>query len=194
MILFVNACVRENSRTKRIADKLIEKLGKKASEENKDAEILEVKLEDIPFPKTDEKFLIYRDDCIASSNFRDEYFSLAGNFAKADIIVIAAPCYDLSFPALLKQYVEHINVRGITFEYTEEGYPRGLCNAHKLYYVTTAGGAFVPEELGYGYIKALAQNFYGISDCEKIEAVGIDIVGADIYGFVNDCIDKITVM
>lgn len=192
MILFVNACVKKNSRTKRIADKLVEKLIKKESEENKKEEILEVKLEEISFPKTDEKFLAYRDDCIAKRDFSDEYFSLAKNFAKADTIVIAAPYYDLSFPASLKQYVEHINVMGITFEYTDEGYPKALCNANKLYYVTTAGGAFVPEEFGYGYIKALAQNFYGISDCEKIQAVGLDVVGADIEGIVNECIDKIS--
>ncbi len=194
MILFVNACVKKNSRTKRIADKLIERLSKKASEENSGEEILEVKLEDISFPKTDEKFLEYRDDCIARGNFSDEYFSLAKNFAKADIIVIAAPYYDLSFPASLKQYVEHINVLGITFEYTDEGYPKSLCNAKKLYYVTTAGGAFVPEEFGYGYIKSLAQNFYGIQECEKLQAVGLDVVGADIEGIVNECIDKIADM
>ena len=186
MILLVNACVKKNSRTKRIADKLIEKLSKKTSEE-----IFEVKLENISFPKTDEKFLAYRDDCIARGDFSDVYFNLAKTFAKADTIVIAAPYYDLSFPASLKQYVEHINVLGITFEYTDEGYPKSLCNAHKLYYVTTAGGCFVPEEFGYGYIKTLAQNFYGIQDCEKIQAVGLDVVGADVESIVNGCICNI---
>lgn len=184
MILLINACVKENSRTKRIADNLLEKLGD---------EVLEVKLEDISFPKTDEKFLAYRDDCIARCDFTDEYFDLAKNFAKADKIVIAAPYYDLSFPASLKQYIEHINVLGITFEYTDEGYPKPLCKADKLYYVTTAGGAYVPEEFGYGYIKALAQNFYGIKECEKIQAVGLDVVGADVEAIVNECINKITI-
>ena len=104
---------------------------------------------------------------------------------------LTPPYYDLSFPASLKQYVEHINVLGITFEYTDEGYPKSLCNAHKLYYVTTAGGCFVPEEFGYGYIKMLAQNFYGIQDCEKIQAVGLDVVGADVESIVNGCICNI---
>ena len=93
----------------------------------------------------------------------------------------------------LKQYIEHSQRFCITFEYTDEGYPKPLCKADKLYYVTTAGGAYVPEEFGYGYIKALAQNFYGIKDCEKIQAVGLDVVGADVEAIVNECIDKINI-
>ena len=58
--------------------------------------------------------------------------------------------------------------------------PIGLYNAKKLYYVTTAGGDFAPEEFGFGYVKALAQNYYGIRDVELIKAVGLDIVGADV--------------
>jgi hypothetical protein len=75
---------------------------------------------------------------------------------------------------------EQINVTGITFRYTEEGFPQGLCRADRLFYVTTAGGCYVPEEFGFGYIKALAQNFYGIQDIRLIKASGLDIDGADV--------------
>ena len=169
MTLFINACVREESRTKKLAKALLSKLG----------EYEEVKLEDIDFPKTDESFLKKRDSLIASRSFDDPMFELARQFAKADTIVIAAPYWDLSFPAALKQYVEHINVVGITFEYTKEGFPKGLCRAGKLYYVMTAGGTYVPEEFGFGYRQSLAQNFYGIKDVELVKATGLDIDGAD---------------
>ena len=169
MTLLINACVREESRTKKLAKALLSKLG----------EYEEVKLEDIDFPKTDESFLKKRDSLIASRSFDDPMFELARQFAKADTIVIAAPYWDLSFPAALKQYVEHINVVGITFEYTKEGFPKGLCRAEKLYYVMTAGGTYVPEEFGFGYIQSLAQNFYGIKDVELVKATGLDIDGAD---------------
>lgn len=106
-------------------------------------------------------------------------FDLARQFAEAETIVIAAPYWDLSFPAALKQYLEQINVVGITFKYTEEGIPVGLCRAERIFYVTTAGGFFVPEDYGFGYVKALAHNYYGIQDVRKIEAVGLDIAGAD---------------
>ncbi len=182
MILFVNACVRSESRTKKIADALLKKLG-----EN----YIEVKLEDIEFPKTTEDFLHYRDTCIESRDFSDSYFDYAQDFARADTIVIAAPYWDLSFPAVLKQYIEHINVLGITFEYTAEGFPRGLCNAKKLYYVMTAGGNYVPGKFGFGYIKTLAESFYGIEDVELIKAVGLDIYGTDADAIVRECIEKI---
>ena len=170
MILFINACVRKGSRTKRLADKLLMKL---------DEPYTEVKLEEIDFPLTDEEYVNRRTELVNERKFGDPMFSLARQFAEADTIVIAAPYWDLSFPASLKQYIEHINVLGVTFEYTDEGYPRGLCRAKKLYYVMTAGGSFCPEEFGYGYVRSLAENFYGIRDTSLILAKGLDIVGAD---------------
>ncbi len=108
-------------------------------------------------------------------------------FAAADTIVIAAPFWDLSFPAMLKQYFEQISAIGITFKYSEEGYPVGLCKAKKLYYVTTAGGMFFPEEYGFGYIRALAENFYGIKECIMFKAIGLDIDGADEEQILLEC-------
>ena len=74
---------------------------------------------------------------------------------------------------------------GITFKYTEDGIPVGLCKARRLYYVTTAGGSYVPEEFGFGYIKALSQGFYGIQEVRKIEAAGLDLVGADVSAIMR---------
>ena len=179
MILFVDACVREDSRTKRLAEALLEKLND---------EVSHVSLDELSFAVTDEAYLKKRDSLIAKGAFDDEMFALAGQFSRADTIVIAAPYWDLSFPAMLKQYIEAINVLGVTFEYTPEGIPRGLCKADKLYYIMTAGGNYVPEEFGFGYIKALAQNFYGIKDVELIKATGLDIVGTDGEATLNEVI------
>ena len=182
MILYVNACVRKQSRTKRLADRLIEKLG---------GEVEQLDLAGVPFPAADELFLAKRDRLIATGAYDDPLFDLARQFAAADRIVIAAPYWDLSFPAALKQYFEQINVLGITFLYTPEGLPKGLCRAKKLYYVMTAGGAYVPEEFGFGYVRTLARSFYGIEDVELIKAVGLDLAGADSEGIIRECLDKI---
>ncbi|MDO4805336.1 MAG: NAD(P)H-dependent oxidoreductase, partial [Lachnospiraceae bacterium] len=147
MILYVNACVRKESRTKRLADRLLEKLN---------GAVEEVRLDSISFPTVDRDFLIHRDELISAGDFDNPLFALARQFAAADVIVVAAPYYDLSFPASLKQYLEQINVVGITFRYSEAGIPVPLCNAKKLYYITTAGGNYVPDEFGFGYVKALA--------------------------------------
>ena len=170
MVLLINACVRKGSRTRKLAEGFLSRL---------EGPCEEVRLEDIVFPVVNEEFLFRRDKLIGDGCFGDPAFTLARQFAKADEIVIAAPFWDLSFPASLKQYFEQINVLGITFRYTPEGVPEGLCKAEKLTYVTTAGGTYFPEEFGFGYIRALAQNFYGIRDVRLVKATGLDIIGAD---------------
>ena len=175
MILLINACVRSNSRTRKLADALLSKL---------DGDVVEVDLGRIDFPVVDEAFLAKRDELEEKCCWDDPMFDLARQFASADQFVVAAPYYDLSFPASLKQYFEQINVLGITFEYTPQGMPITMCKANRLYYVTTAGGAFVPEEFGFGYVKALAQGFYGIEDVRQIRAVGLDIEGADVDAII----------
>lgn len=175
-ILFINACVRTESRTRQLAEKLLLKLNRPYEE---------VRLHEIAFPVADEDFLNMRDRLIAERDFENPLFDLARQFSESEIIVIAAPYWDLSFPAALKQYFEQINVVGITFKYTEDGIPVGLCKARRLYYVTTAGGSYVPEEFGFGYIKALSQGFYGIQEVRKIEAAGLDLVGADVSAIMR---------
>lgn len=184
-ILYVNACVRKESRTKRLADKLLSKLGEPYEE---------LCLEKIAFPIVNEEYLNKRDQLISAGDFQSPAFDLARQFSEAKTIVIAAPYWDLSFPSMLKQYLEQINVVGITFKYSEEGIPVALCKANRLFYVTTAGGLYVPEEYGFGYVKALAQNFYGIQDVRKIEAVGFDIYGANVNSIMKDAEDTLSEM
>ena len=182
MILFINACVRENSRTALLAGRFL------AGEND---EIREVCLEKVSFPRTDEKFLNWRDSCIDAGDFSDPLFRYALDFAVADEIVIAAPFWDMSFPASLKQYFEHINVQQITFRYTDEGIPEGLCKARKLTYITTAGGPVDSWDYGFGYVKALCNGFYGIDNVELISAEGLDIVGADVEKILKEAGEKI---
>lgn len=184
MILFINACVWEESRTKRIADHLLDML---------DGPVEEVRLKDVRFPVVDMEFLDRRDRLKETGDYSDPIFDFGKQFASADIIVVAAPYWDLSFPAVLKAYFEQINVLGVTFEYTDTGEVTGLCKADKLYYVTTSGGTFAPDEYGYGYVEALAKNYYGISETELIKAVGLDMVGADAEQIVRECIDGIRI-
>jgi FMN-dependent NADH-azoreductase len=179
VILFINACVRSNSRTRRLADRVLSKWNEP---------ITEIRLHETEFPVTDEAYLDRRNRLIEAEDYSDPMFALARQFASADRIVIAAPYWDLSFPSTLKQYIEHINVSGITFVYTPEGYPKGLCRASELYYVTTAGGSYLPWEFGFGYIKSLAENFYGIADVKLIQACGLDIIGADVEKILKETV------
>ena len=184
-VLLINACVRKGSRTKILADCLLKKL---------DGKVTEVNLEDVNFPVTDEAFLNRRDALLSEEAYEDPMFDLARQFAEAECIVIAAPYWDLSFPASLKQYFEQVNAVGITFRYTEEGIPVGLCRAKTIFYVSTAGGHYVPEDFGFGYVKALAEGFYGIRDVRLIRAAGLDIYGADVDEIMKEAAEKIEVL
>ena len=181
-ILFINACARSESRTWRLTECLLNVLERPYEE---------VRLSGRAFPAVDEEYLGLRDRLIAARAFDDPMFALARQFAEAETIVIAAPYWDLSFPAALKQYLELVNVVGITFRYTQEGVPVGLCRAERLFYVTTAGGCFAPEEFGFGYVRALAQSYYGIRDVRLIEALGLDLDGADVEALLRSAEEKI---
>ena len=182
MLLFIDACVRGASRTKHLADCLLKAL---------DVPYTRLYLGDCALPKVDEAFLEQRDRLIREGDFDHPMFEYARQFARADGIVIAAPFWDLSFPAVLKAYLEQINVVGVTFRYTPEGVPVGLCRANRLYYVTTVGADFFPESFGFGYVEALAKNFYGIQNVELIKATGLDIDGAPVESLLRDCEEDI---
>ena len=130
-ILFVNACVRPESRTAGLARYLLEKM---------EGQVTELKLGDEDIRTLDLESLNRRNDLIEKKEFSDDMFRYARQFGTADTVVIAAPYWDMSFPAMVKAYVEAIMVQGLTFHYTEEGIPQGLTNIKKVIYVTTAGG------------------------------------------------------
>ena len=178
---FINACVQQESRAKTLADHFLSLLNKPFEE---------LWLDTIPFPVADRDFLIRRDQLIQAKDYGGPLFDLARQFAAAEDIVIAARFWDLSFPAALKQYFEQINVLGITFSYTPEGVPQGLYRAKSFTYVTTAGGGHVPDDFGFGYVKALAQGYYGIRELRQFKAIGLDIDGVDVDAISQSAMDS----
>lgn len=176
MILFIDACARRESRTRGLAKRYLEGTGEAAT-------VCDLSL--AAWPETDEAFLRMRDECVARNDFSSPIFQPARDFAAADEILIAAPYWDLSFPSVLKRYVEQINVRGVTFEYSPEGVPLGLCRARRLTYVTTAGGPILSDAFGFGYIEALAREFYHIPQIDQVKAEGLDLQGADVEGLLR---------
>ena len=169
-ILFVNGCVRENSRTLELANDVLGKLT---------GNITEIKLYGTELLPLDTDGMKVRGKASENNDFSDRAFDLAKQFAGADTIVIAAPYWDLMFPAVVKLYFEAVTVNGLTFVYGESGIPNGLCKAGRLIYVTTSGGPII-HSFGYDYVAALAKNFYGIKEVECVSAQGLDIRGADV--------------
>lgn len=138
-------------------------------------EITELNLMKEKLLPLDSESLAKREALLQARRYDDPMLRYAKQFAEAEEIVIAAPFWDISFPAILKIYMEQITVAGITFEY-RNGVPQGLCKAKRLVYVTTSGGEIFCD-FGYAYIKALANNFYGIKDTEAFRAMNLDVLG-----------------
>ena len=111
MTLFINCCPRGESRTEKLARALLKALG----------EYEELRLYDEPLHPLGRADIAKRDALLAEKKYDDEMFRYARQFAAADRIVIAAPLWDLSFPAQLKVYLENIYVTGIVTKYSEAG-------------------------------------------------------------------------
>lgn len=174
-ILYINSCIRKDSRTKMLADYLLKKIR---------GDIKEIVLSEEKITPVDSIVLQKRDRFVSENNCNDEMFSYAKDFSESDVIVIAAPYWDLSFPSILKVFFEHINVLKLVFDYSDKGEIISLCRAKKLYYVTTKGG-YGPDDFGFKYIEALSKTFYGIDEIVLIKAEGLDIYGNNVQDILS---------
>ncbi len=185
MILYIDGTLRPESRTRELAEHLAGKLG---------GEREYVRLSQENILPMDFNALSERDRLCANGDFDDPAFKYARQFANADEIIIAAPFWNLSFPSVVKAYLERVCVVGLTFCYSEQGVPVGMCRAKKLYYVTTAGGTIADESFGYGYVRTLATGMFGIGDTVLIKAENLDVFGSDVHKIISEAkgeIDKL---
>ena len=169
--LFVNACIRKDSRTLKIAREFLKHF-------DKDYEELDLQKEDLhPLNEAD---LERRSELAMKGDFSDPYFRYARQFKEAENIIIAGPYYDLSLPAKLKDWIETINIVGLTFHYVDDDEPRTLSNGKKLVYIMTSGGTVVDHAYGWGYLKTMFEVFYEIKDAHYLCAEKLDLQGADV--------------
>lgn len=175
-LLFVNVCLRqEESRTLRLARRLLEGCA------GAEIRVETLELQALALSPLDRTGLERRNALLAEGATDDPAFDLARQFARADAVVIAAPFWDLSFPSLLRVYLERLCVTGLTFHYSPEGVPLGDCLARRLVLVTTRGGYVGPKgspDLACPYLESLCALF-GIPRFHCLAAEGLDIVGND---------------
>ena len=181
-VLFINACPREGSRTLELARYLLDKT---------DGSVEELTIFEENLLPLNGKTLALRDKMTANQNFDHPIFKYARQFAKADTIVLAAPFWDLSFPSAVKIWLEYVMAKEITFRYTEEGFPFGLCKAKKLFYISTAGGPVLPAHMGFSYVDGLAKSYFGIPETVLFSAENLDVVGADTAAILSKAKEEI---
>lgn len=163
-LIYIDATMREESRTRMIAEPLVGELAKRY-------EIERIKLDGADFPAVGSRILHDRDNGIVPQ----EYADMAGRIAAADRIVIAAPFWDMSFPSMLKVFLENMSLFHITFD-SDDTHCYGLCRCEKVLYVTTRGMNIHtgdPLEQATPYIKALSC-LWGLGELFVVAAENMD--------------------
>ena len=168
-LFHIDSCLRSGSRTKLIADALIDRLSERY-------EIETIKLSDYDFPVVKDDILNER----SSGYVPDEYVQIAKKIAAADVLVISAPFWDMSFPSALKVFLENMSLFNVTFASNEkECY--GLCKAEKVLYITTRGmNIKTGDEMEQAtpYIKAISK-LWGLGELHVIAAENMDYSTAE---------------
>lgn len=184
-VLYIDSAISDNSRTRRICDAYIEK-----NFQGEEYAVTRLRLSRLDMLPLDDQRLAARILTMKPDNIKETDFTLARQIASADILLVGAPYYDFSFPALLKIYVENIMINGIAFVYDETGI-KSLCKAKKLVYITTCGG-YIQEgfNFGYEYMCGVCK-ILGVSSTEFISAQGLDIIGNDADKIVDEAIAQL---
>lgn len=183
-LLFINACVRgKDSRTLALAEQLLERI-REANSQDMAFHIEEIRLSTENMLPLNYERLQRRDELLAAGQTDDTMFDYANAVAGADMLVIAAPYWDMSFPASLKIFLELTSVVGITFTYARDGTPIGLTNARDMYYVTTSGGYIGDCNFGFEYVNAICR-LYGVENTHFVSAEGLDLDGADVQAIME---------
>lgn len=180
-VLFVNGCIRSTqSRTLAIADHFLAQLKKRRP----DAEVSVADLDALGLHPLTTLTLAARDARIAAQAWDDPMFAEARRFAQADVIVIAAPFWEGTFPAALHTYIEHICVTGLTFRYGDRGEAIGLCRARRAVFINTKGGIYAhgPAQQADLAAQFLRVNLamLGVPRLDTVTAEGLDIDGMDV--------------
>lgn len=168
-LVIIDSCMRAESRTRRILNAAREVLSTRY-----DIEIIDVNSAGL-LPLTPEGL-----EERTSGIVPEQTLSLAKTIAAADRLVVAAPFWDMSFPATLKAFFENMSLYGVTFE--DNGHTCvGLCKCKKVMYITTRGMDIEtgsPREQGSSYLMALS-TLWGLGEVTTVAAKNLDYLSTD---------------
>ncbi|MGN1233636.1 MAG: NAD(P)H-dependent oxidoreductase [Candidatus Cryptobacteroides sp.] len=168
-LIIIDSCMRKESRTKVILDAAKEVLSAR-----NDIETIDVNA--LALPPVSPKMMMER----TSGTVPEETVAIARKIASADRIVVAAPFWDMSFPAVLKAFFENMSLYNVTF--TDDGTTcSGLCKCQKVLYITTRGmdiptGDF--RDQGSSYLKALS-SLWGLGEVITVAAWNLDYMPSE---------------
>ena len=170
-LVIINACVRQaDSRTLRIAQPIIDALSRR--------------YETIRYDLPEMEGIVPLTPSLFAERGRGDIPSWAmaasKNIAEADRILIAAPFWDMSFPAVLKCFFEQTSLFEVTF--TDNGNTCvGLCKSPKVLYITTRGmdistGSYLDQ--GTPYLRALG-SLWNLGEMTVLDVHNTDYLTAE---------------
>lgn len=164
-LLYIDACIRdEQSRTKRIATPIVEALKQKY-------EVQTLVINDLDLSIVKKELVTKR----TNGDIDPQVMSWAESVRDADRIVIAAPFWDMSIPAALKNFLELCSIFDVTFK-SDDKTCYGNCKAEKMLYITTRGMDIDTGDVleqGSSYLKALSW-LWGVGPLEVVSAQNMD--------------------
>lgn len=182
-LVVINACVRQrDSRTLRIAEPVIAALSERY-------QIIRYDLPEMEgiVPLNPESFAQR-----GLGEIPSWALEAAKTIADAHRILIAAPFWDMSFPAALKCFFEQTSLFGITFTDTRKTCV-GLCKAPKVLYITTRGMDISTAdslEQATPYLKAIG-SLWNLGELTTIAAQNMDYsTPDDLESRIADCISQ----
>lgn len=169
-LVVIDSCMRAESRTKKILDAAVAELSKRY-----EVEIIDVNSIDLP-PLNKATYVDQREN----GNIPPLAVELARKVAACDRLVVAAPFWDMSFPAILKSFFENISLFDITF--TDDGTTCvGLCKCEKVLFITTRGMDIKtgdPLDQGSPYLSALSF-LWGLGEVITVAATNMDYLSPE---------------
>ncbi|MBS4220925.1 FMN-dependent NADH-azoreductase [Bacillus sp. FJAT-49711] len=177
----VNPKSDEQSRSSMLANHFIEEYKRHHPEDT--VEKLDLYKADIPFLDVDVfsawgKFAAHEELTETEMIKALRMDELTSQFLEADKLIFATPFWNLSYPPMLKAYIDTICIAGKTFHYTENG-PVGLVPEKPLLLIEARGGIYsegpaAEMENSYRYFKTI-MGFMGLKNFTPVIAEGLDI-------------------
>ena len=169
-LLYIDACIRDElSRTKKIATPVVEALKERY-------DVQTIVINDLNLSVVQKDLILKRTGGIIDPTV----MSWAESVRDADRIVIAAPFWDMSIPAALKNFLELCSILDVTFK-TDDKICYGNCKSEKLLYITTRGMDISTGDVleqGSSYLNALSW-LWGMGTLQTVAAQNMDYVSEE---------------
>ncbi|BAQ11697.1 FMN-dependent NADH-azoreductase 4 [Bacillus sp. OxB-1] len=194
----VNPKEDENSDSSKLANHFLQEYEVHNPED--EIEILDLYKADIPFLDVDVfrawgKFASKEKLTPVELEKSERMDQLTDQFMTADKVVFSAPFWNLSFPPMLKAYMDTICIVGKTFHYTAEG-AMGLLEDRPCLLIETRGGFYsegpnAELEFSKSYLQAI-MSFLGIHNFQAVIAEGLDVNSSNPERTRADCLAELS--